>query len=131
MKAKTISIPVLDQEKALEFYTEILGFQVHKDIPVGQGHRWLSLVAKEEPQGPEILLEPAPLHFQPAKTYQEALYEAGIPCTQFEVDDLEKEFQRLKKHDVNFIMKPSDVGNAMIAIFDDTCGNLLQLVEMK
>ncbi len=131
MKIKTISIPVLDQEKALLFYTEILGFVKKLDIPVGEGNRWLTLVSGEEPEGPEILLEPAPLHFEPSKVYQLALFDAGIPCTQFDVTDIQKEYERLNSNGVVFKMPPTDVGTAKIAMFDDTCGNYIQLVEVK
>jgi catechol 2,3-dioxygenase-like lactoylglutathione lyase family enzyme len=81
MKFNLISIPVLDQEHALSFYTEKLGFLKKKDQPLGGGHRWLTLVSKEWQDGPELLLEPAPLHFEPSKVYQDALREAGIPWT--------------------------------------------------
>ena len=89
MRVKVISIPVLDQEKALQFYTAKLGFQKKVDIPVGGGNRWLTVVSKEEPDGVEILLEPAPLHFDPAKVYQQALFEAGLPYTQFNSDNVQ------------------------------------------
>lgn len=131
MKVRTIGIPVLDQEKALQFYTQKLGFVKSKDIPVGGNHRWLTVVSKEDPEGPEILLEPSPDNFTPAKEYQNALFRAGIPYTQFNVDDIDAEHERLKDEGVNFSMKPTDVGNALIAILDDTCGNHIQLVQLK
>lgn len=131
MKVRTIGIPVLDQEKALKFYTEKLGFIKSKDIPVGENNRWLTVVSKEDPHGPEVLLEPSPNNFTPAKDYQNALFRAGIPYTQFNVDDLQSEFKRLKEAGVSFSMKPKDVGSALIAILDDTCGNHIQLVEIK
>ncbi|MDX1544709.1 MAG: VOC family protein [Christiangramia sp.] len=131
MKVRTIGIPVLDQEKALQFYTQKLGFVKSKDIPVGENHRWLTVVSKEDPEGPEILLEPSPDNFAPAKDYQNALFRAGIPYTQFNVDDIDAEHERLKDEGVNFSMKPTDVGNALIAILDDTCGNHIQLVQLK
>ncbi|MCG9972799.1 VOC family protein [Christiangramia crocea] len=131
MKVRTIGIPVLDQEQALKFYTQKLGFVKSKDIPVGENHRWLTVVSKEEPDGPEVLLEPSPNNFAPAKDYQNALFRAGIPYTQFNVDDIEADFKRLSEQGVSFSMKPTDVGSALIAILDDTCGNHIQLVEMK
>ncbi|MCM8568531.1 VOC family protein [Gramella jeungdoensis] len=131
MKVRTIGIPVLDQEKALKFYTEKLGFLKHKDIPVGENHRWLTVVSKEDPKGPEVLLEPSPNNIVPAKEYQKALFRAGIPYTQFNVDDIKGEYERLMEEGVNFSMKPTDVGSALIAILDDTCGNHIQLVQMK
>lgn len=131
MKVRTIGIPVKDQEQALKFYTEILDFVKSKDIPLGEDHRWLTVVSREDIHGPEVLLEPSPLHFKPAKEYQEALFDAGIPYTQFEVENLEKEVKRLKEAMVSFSMEPTDVGSALIAIFNDTCGNHIQLVQLK
>lgn len=130
MKVRVLSIPVKDQEKALKFYTEKLGFVKKHDIPVGGGNRWLTLVSADEPEGPEVLLEPAPKHFEPAKVYQKALFDAGIPCAQFNVDNLDKEFERLSGLDVEFTTEPTDVGSAKIAVLNDTCGNYLQLLEV-
>lgn len=130
MKAKVIGIPVQDQEKALQFYTTKLGFIKKHDMPLGEGNRWLTLVSKDEPDGVEILLEPSPNHFEPAKTYQKALFEAGIPYTQFNVDNLQEEYERLINLGVEFTMKPTEMGNVKIAILDDTCGNKIQLIEM-
>lgn len=130
MKAKVIGIPVQDQEKALQFYTTKLGFVKKHDIPLGENNRWLTVVSKEDPNGVEILLEPSPNHFEPAKTYQNALFEAGIPYTQFNVDKLQKEYERLVNLGVEFSMQPTEMGNVKIAILDDTCGNKIQLIEM-
>jgi len=130
MKAKVISIPVLDQEKALYFYTSKLGFIKKHDVPLGENNRWLTVVSKEEPDGVEILLEPSPNHFEPSKTYQKALFEAGIPYTQFNVDNLQEEYDRLVDLGVEFSMKPTEMGNVKIVILDDTCGNKIQLIEM-
>ena len=130
MKVKVIGVPVLDQEKALRFYTEKLGFVKKFDIPLGKDTRWLTVVSNEEPDGPEILLEPAPNHFEPAKTYQKALKEAGIPYTQFNVDNVQQEYERLANLGVEFSVKPTEMGTVKIAVFDDTCGNNMQLVEM-
>lgn len=129
MKIKLVSIPVEDQEKALEFYTEKLNFIKKIDIPVGDGNRWLTLVANEEQDGPELLLEPAPKHFEPSKVYQKALFDAGIPYTQFDVLNIEKEYERLSNLGVKFSVKPTEMGTVKIAVFDDTCGNYLQIVE--
>ena len=107
MKVNAISIPVMDQAKALAFYTEKLGFLKKKDIPLEGGNRWLTLVSKEAQDGPEILLEPAPLHFEPAKVYQEALMKAGIPYTQFDVDDVEAEYDRLTNLEVDILARPN------------------------
>lgn len=131
MKIRLVSIPVLDQEKAMTFYTKTLGFIKKHDIPMGGENRWLTVVSKEEQDGPEILLEPAPNNFEPAKIYQKALFDAGIPHGQFTVSNLQKEHNRLTKLGVQFKMKPTDIGMAIIAILNDTCGNYIQLIEMK
>ena len=127
MKIKLTSVMVDDQEKALKFYTGILGFVKKTEIPLGE-HRWLTVVSKEEPDGVELLLEP--MGFAPAKIYQKALYEAGIPLTAFHVDDIQKEFERLEKLGVKFSMKPTNMGPATLAVFDDTCGNNIQIVQV-
>ena len=129
MKVTIISIPVRDQEKALIFYTEKLGFIKKKDIPLGGGNRWLTLVSPEWQDGPELLLEPAPLHFKPSKVYQDALMEAGIPWTQFDVDNVDDEFNRLTGVGVEFSIKPTKMGTVKFAVFNDTCGNNIQIVE--
>ncbi|QDW22518.1 VOC family protein [Flavobacterium sp. KBS0721] len=130
MKVKVIGIPVQDQEKALQFYTTKLGFIKKNDVPLGEGNRWLTVVSKDEPDGVEVLLEPSPNHFEPAKTYQKALFDAGIPYTQFNVDDLQQEYDRLVHLGVAFTMKPTEMGNVKIAILDDTCGNKIQLIKI-
>jgi len=129
MKVNLINIPVRDQQKALKFYTEKLGFLLKKNEDLGNGNYWITLVAEEWPNGPELLLEPAPNHFEPSKVYQDALLEAGIPYTQFTVKNLAEEFKRLSNLGVVFTMKPTDMGNVNIAILKDECGNLIQLVE--
>ncbi len=129
MRVTIISIPVLDQEKACQFYTEKLGFLKKLDMPLEGGNRWLTLVSKDAQEGPEILLEPAPLHFEPAKVYQTALREAGIPWTQFDVDDVQQEYDRLSELGVEFSMKPTEMGTVKVAVLNDTCGNNIQLVE--
>ncbi|WP_428740194.1 VOC family protein [Tenacibaculum sp.] len=129
MKVTLISIPVRDQEKALKFYTEKLGFIKKKDEPLGGGNRWLTLVSKDWQDGPELLLEPAPNHFEPTKVYQDALMEAGIPWTQFDVHDVSSEYERLTKLGVEFSIKPTEMGTVKVAVFNDTCGNNIQLVE--
>lgn len=130
MNVKVIGIPVQDQEKALKFYTEKLGFLKKIDIPISEHSRWLTVVSQEEQDGPEILLEPAPNHFEPAKIYQKALFDAGIPYTQFNVDDVQKEYERLTKLGVAFSVKPTEMGTVKIAVFNDTCGNNIQIVQM-
>ena len=129
MKVNIISIPVLDQQKALEFYTEKLGFLKKKDMPVGGGNRWITLVSKDAQDGTELLLEPAPLHFEPSKVYQDALMSAGIPWTQFDVQDVQHEYDRLTELGVEFSVQPTEMGTVKVAVFNDTCGNNIQLVE--
>jgi catechol 2,3-dioxygenase-like lactoylglutathione lyase family enzyme len=129
MKVTIISIPVRDQEKALMFYTEKLGFIKKKDKPLEGGNRWLTLVSAEWQDGPEILLEPAPNHFEPSKVFQDALLEAGIPWTQFNVENVDAEYERLTKLGVEFSVKPSKMGTWKYAVFYDTCGNNIELVE--
>lgn len=129
MRVTIISIPVLDQEKALQFYTEKLGFIKKKDTPLDGGNRWITLVSQEAQDGPELLLEPAPLHFEPSKVFQDALMEAGIPWTQFDVDDVDSEYKRLSEVGVEFSVKPTTMGTVKFAVFNDTCGNNIQIVE--
>lgn len=131
MRISVVGIPVLNQADALSFYEGKLGFTKKTDIPLGGDNRWLTVVSKEDPDGPELLLEPAPLHFAPSKVYQSALFDSGMPYTQFNVDDLDAEYKRLIDLGVEFTVAPKDVGAAKIAILNDTCGNLIQLVEMK
>ncbi|WPF65499.1 VOC family protein [Corynebacterium sp. 22KM0430] len=130
MRINIMSIFVDDQARALEFYRDTLGFEVSKDITVDEaGNRWLALVSPERPQGPELLLEPAA--HPAAKEFRDALYKDGIPFTQFDVDNLEGEYQRLKDAGVRFTQDPMPVEGAVIAVLDDTCGNLIQLVGPK
>ena len=130
MKVKVIGIPVKDQEQALQFYTRKLGFVKKVDVPISEDSRWLTVVSKEEQDGPEILLEPSPNHFEPAKVYQKALLDAGIPYTQFNVDNVQQEYERLVSLGVEFSVKPTEMGTVKITVFNDTCGNNIQLVEM-
>ena len=127
MKIKLTSVFVEDQDKALKFYTGILGFVKKREIPLG-AHKWLTVVSKEEQDGVELVLEP--MEFPPAKVYQKALLDAGIPATAFHVDDIYKECERLEKSGVVFSMKPTKMGPATLAVFADTCGNNIQLVQV-
>ncbi|MEM1158216.1 MAG: VOC family protein [Verrucomicrobiota bacterium] len=129
MKVTLMSIPVRDQKIACKFYTEKLGFIIKKDAPLEGGNRWLTLVSPEWQDGPELLLEPAPIHFEPSKVYQDALMDAGIPYTQFDVDNVDAEYDRLLKLDVDFSVKPTTMGTVKFAVFNDTCGNNIQIVE--
>ncbi|MDC1105091.1 VOC family protein [Prolixibacteraceae bacterium] len=130
MKIKLVSVPVDNQEKALDFYTQKLNFIKKIDIPVGGGNRWLTVVAMEEQDGVELLLEPIPIEFEPAKVYQKALFDEGLPYTQFNVDDVQKEYDRLINLGVEFSVKPTEMGTTKLAVFDDTCGNYIQIVEI-
>jgi predicted enzyme related to lactoylglutathione lyase len=127
MKIKLTSVMVDDQEKALKFYTEILGFVKKTEIPMGE-HKWLTVVSNEERDGVELLLEP--MGFPPAKVYQKAVFDAGIPLAVFFVDDIQKEFERLEKLGVKFNTKPTKMGPVTLAVFEDTCGNNLQIVQV-
>ncbi|MBX3295945.1 MAG: VOC family protein [Acidobacteria bacterium] len=130
MKVRVISIPVLNQETALQFYTEKLRFVKKIDVPLGGENRWLTVVSEEDQDGPEVLLEPSPLHFEPAKVYQKALFEAGIPYTQFDCENVQEEYERLQSLGVEFSVAPTEMGTVRIAVFNDTCGNNIQIVEM-
>ena len=130
MKIVLTSIPIDDYDKALGFYTGILGFQKKRDIPLGAGARWVTVVSPEDPDGPELLLEPNAAY--PAmKALKEALVRDGIPYTAFQVGDLQEEYERLKKLGVEFAMEPTNMGMTSVAIFDDTLGNLIQIFQLN
>jgi catechol 2,3-dioxygenase-like lactoylglutathione lyase family enzyme len=127
LKIKLNSIMVDDQDKALKFYTDVLGFVKSKDIDVGNGFRWITVVAKDGHPDVELVLEP---NANPAgKTFQSALFEQSIAATAFEVDDCEAEYRRLKTLGVVFTMKPVEMGPVKLAVFADTCGNLIQIYQ--
>lgn len=127
MRIKLASLLVQDQEKALKFYTEILGFVKKTEIPMGE-YKWLTVVSKEEQDGVELVLEP--LGFAPAKVYTEALFKAGIPQTAFNVDNVDKEYEKLKSLGVEFSLKPTQMGPTKLAVFNDTCGNNIQIFQL-
>lgn len=128
MKIKLESIPVEDQAKALAFYTDVLGFVLKRDFPVGEA-RWLTVVSPEEPDGTELVLEPNATY--PAmKALKEALVRDGIPFTAFEVADLNAEFERLTGLGVRFTQEPAAYGEVVTAVLDDTCGNLIQIFQV-
>lgn len=127
MKIKLLSVLVDDQDKALKFYTEVLGFIKKTEIPMGE-HKWLTVVSAEEQDGPEIVLEP--MGFPPSQVFQKALFEAGIPWTAFQVDDVQKEYDRLSALGISFSVQPTQMGTAMLAVFNDTCGNNIQLFQV-
>jgi predicted enzyme related to lactoylglutathione lyase len=128
MKISLTSLFVDDQRAALAFYTEVLGFKKRHDIPLGENF-WLTVESPEVVDGPELLLEPAG---HPAvKPYRDALMEDGIPLAQFSVQDIQSEYARLTGQGVVFTQPPTDIGTAFVAVLNDTCGNLIQLIEMK
>ena len=127
MRIYVTSVFVDDQARALDFYTNILGFQIKHDVPAGD-YRWLTVVSREQPEGVELLLEPGA---HPAVApYKAALVRDGIPATSFEVDDLDAEVDRLTRRGVRFTLQPMDAGPVRMAVFDDTCGNLIQIIQM-
>lgn len=126
MRIIVSSVLVDDQEKALKFYTEVLGFVKKTDVPAG-GARWLTVVSPLDPDGTELLLEP---NGNPAaKVFQKAMFDQGIPWTMFGVDDVQQEFERMQKLGVAFRMPPTQAGPVKIAMFEDTCGNLIQIAQ--
>ncbi|MEG6585793.1 VOC family protein [Dendrosporobacter sp. 1207_IL3150] len=126
MKIIVTSIFVQDQDKALEFYTETLGFVKKHDVPVGE-FRWIALVSPLAQDGTELLLEPDA--HPAAKEYQKKIFDDGIPATMFGVSDINKEYKRLSENGVKFTLEPTKMGEVTIAVFDDTCGNLIQIVQ--
>ena len=126
MQITLSSILVDDQDRALRFYTDVLGFEKKHDIPLGR-YRWLTLTSPEGASGVELVLEPA--EFAPARIYQKALYDAGIPATAFISTDINAEVQRLTARGVQFRGEPTKVGSVIAVLFEDTCGNVLNLVQ--
>jgi catechol 2,3-dioxygenase-like lactoylglutathione lyase family enzyme len=126
MRIHLSSIPVDDQDKALHFYTEVLGFEKKEEVPLGE-HRWLTVVSPEEPNGTELVLEP---DSHPAvKPFKAALVTDGIPFTSFAVTDIAAEFDRLRALGVRFTQEPATMGPVTTAVLDDTCGNLIQIAQ--
>jgi catechol 2,3-dioxygenase-like lactoylglutathione lyase family enzyme len=126
MRIHLSSIPVDDQDKALRFYTEVLRFEKKTDVPLGE-HRWLTVVSPEDPEGVELVLEP---DTHPAvKPFKAALVSDGIPYTSFAIDDVAAEFERLRALGVRFTQEPVEMGPVTTAVFDDTCGNLVQIAH--
>ena len=128
MRINLTNVYVDDQQAALTFYTEVLGFTTRHNLPIGEDF-WITVVSSDAPDGPELLLEPAD---HPAvKPYRDALVGDGIPLAQFAVDDVEAEYDRLTARGVSFTQPPTDIGQAVVAVFDDTCGNLIQIIAHK
>jgi catechol 2,3-dioxygenase-like lactoylglutathione lyase family enzyme len=124
MKINLTSVLVDDQAKALEFYTGVLGFVKKTDVPLGE-HRWLTVVSPEDPDGPELVLEPD--EHPAARPFKEALVADGIPFTSFAVEDVQGDFERLVSRGVRFTQEPTEMGPVTTAVLDDTCGNLIQI----
>jgi predicted enzyme related to lactoylglutathione lyase len=129
MHINLTSVSIDDYDKALKFYTEVLGFLKKRDIPLGNGARWITVVSPENPDGTELLLEPN-ADYPAMKALKESLVKDGIPFTAFQVDDIQREYARLKKLGVEFTMEPTNMGMTTVAVFNDTCGNLLQIYQM-
>jgi catechol 2,3-dioxygenase-like lactoylglutathione lyase family enzyme len=128
MRIRLTSVFVDDQDKALAFYTEKLGFVKKHDVPVGQ-FKWLTVASPEEPDGVELLLEP---NDNPAAAaFQQAIFQQGIAAAMFAVEDIQAEYERLKAQDVTFTMEPTSMGPTTIAVLDDTCGNLIQIAQVQ
>lgn len=128
MRIKWTKLYVNDQEQALKFYTEVLGFQKRADFSQGD-YRWLTVASPEDPEGVELILESSAS--PDAKAYQEALYRQGQPAMQFLVDDVQAEHDRLVAHGVTFTMPVTSTTGSVIAVLDDTCGNLIQLTHLS
>ena len=126
MRINLTSVMVDDQEKALKFYTEVLGFQEKVNVPLGE-HRWITVVSAQDPDGTQLLLEPD--EHPAAKPFKKALVADGIPFTSFAVDDVQAEFERLRALGVQFTQEPAEMGPVTTAVLDDTCGNLIQIAH--
>ena len=127
MKIWLTSVLVDDQDKALRFYTEKLGFVKKSEVPLGE-HRWLTVVDAQHPDGAQLLLEPD--EHPAAKAFKRALMDDGIPSASFAVSDVDAEFDRLRADGVEFTQQPTDMGGARTAVLDDTCGNLIQIAQL-
>ena len=130
MKIKLASVSIDDYDKALRFYTEIMGFVKKHDIPLGDGARWITVVSPEEPNGTELLLEPN-ADYPAMKALKEALVKDSIPFTAFLVSDVQEEYERMKDLGVEFTMEPTNMGTTTAAVLNDTCGNLIQIYQLN
>jgi catechol 2,3-dioxygenase-like lactoylglutathione lyase family enzyme len=129
MKIKLTRVSIDEYDKALKFYTEVMGFVLKRDIPLGDGARWITVVSPDEPHGTELLLEPN-ANYPAMKALKEALVKDGIPFTAFEVSDIQGEYERMKALGVEFTMEPTNMGPTTVAILNDTCGNLIQIYQV-
>lgn len=130
IRIKLESVSIGDYDKALDFYTNKLGFVKKHDIPLGGDARWLTVVSPQEPNGTELLLEPN-ASYPAMKALKESLVKDGVPFTAFQVDDVHADYERLKSLGVEFTMEPTNMGTTTVTILDDTCGNLIQLYQMN
>jgi predicted enzyme related to lactoylglutathione lyase len=129
MQIKLTSVFVDDQDKALKFYTEVLGFQKKHEFSAGK-YKWLTVVSPEEPEGVQLVLEPSEGFNPAAKAYQHGIFQHGIAAANFFVGDVQKEYERLKEQGVKFSKEPTKTTGSTIAILDDTCGNLIQITHL-
>jgi len=130
MKIKLSSVSIDDYDKALKFYTEVLGFLKKRDVPLGGGVRWITVVSPEEPDGTELLLEPN-AEYPAMKALKESLAKDGIPFTAFQVGSVQQEYERMKDLGVEFTMEPTNMGMSTAAVLNDTCGNLIQIYQIN
>lgn len=130
MKIKLTSVSIDDYDKALKFYTDVMGFVKKHDIPLGEGARWITVVSPEEPNGTELLLEPN-ASYPAMKTLKESLVKDGMPFTAFLVNDVQQEYERMRELGVEFTMEPTNMGMTTAAVLDDTCGNLIQIYQLN
>jgi predicted enzyme related to lactoylglutathione lyase len=130
MRIKLTSVSIDDYDKALKFYTEVMGLEKKRDIPLGDGARWITVVSPEEPDGTELLLEPNS-EYPAMKALKEALVSDGIPFTAFEVRDVQVQYERMKNLGVEFTMEPTNMGMSTVTVLNDTCGNLIQIYQLN
>ena len=130
MKIKLASVPIDDYDKALKFYTQVMGFQLKRDMPLGDGARWITVVSLQEPDGVELLLE-TNSNYPAMKALKESLVRDGIPYTAFQVDDIQEEYERMQTLGVEFTMEPTNMGMTTAAVLNDTCGNLIQIYQIS
>jgi catechol 2,3-dioxygenase-like lactoylglutathione lyase family enzyme len=130
MKIKLASVSIDDYDKALKFYTDVMGFVKKHDIPLGDGARWITVVSPEEPNGTELLLEPN-AEYPAMKALKESLVKDGMPFTAFLVNDVQQEYERMRELGVEFTMEPTNMGMTTAAVLDDTCGNLIQIYQLN
>jgi catechol 2,3-dioxygenase-like lactoylglutathione lyase family enzyme len=130
MRIKLSSISIDDYDKALTFYTTVMGFLKKRDIPLGEGARWITVVSPDDPDGVELLLEPN-AEYPAMKALKEDLVRDGIPYTAFQVEDVQQEYARLRNLGVEFTMEPTNFGMTTAAVLHDPCGNLIQIYQMN